>query len=193
MLVQLGNDLELMGKGKLKAAIQKVSKKLSNTPIAKKIGYSKVGKAVGKVTKTKAGKILVGALALPLAPTLATAALTTAGTALATGAAVGTTIGATKLAMAPFKKIAQIKKAKAEKKAEQQAAIEADRQAQLDAVTPQSVLQEQGYSVPVSSRTDAGIETQVSPVAKAEEQKKNDFLKYAIPIGIAALSLLSSN
>lgn len=207
MLVQLGTEnIELMGKGKLKAAIQKVGKKISSSKPVQKIVKSKPvqkiaqSKPVKAITKTKAGKIALGVLAAPLMPTLAT-------TALATGAAAGTTALtaktaqiSTKIAASPFKKIAQIKKANAEKKAEQQAIIEAERQAQIDSITPETVLKEQGYTIdqsgaaiPVSSRTDAGIVTQVSPTAKVEEQKKNDFLKYAIPIGIAALSLLSNN
>lgn len=206
MLVQLGNeDLELMGKGKLKEAFQKVGKKISSSKPIQKIVKSKPVKKITQskpfkaITKTKAGRIALGVLAAPLMPTLATTALATGAAAGATALTAKTAQLSTKLAIAPFKKIAQIKKANAEKKAEAQAELEAQRQEQLDSIQPAFVnergyIDDVGYRPPVvSDRTDAGLQSQVNPEVKAEEQKKNDFLKYAIPIGIAAISLLSSN
>lgn len=206
MIINLETESELMGKGALKKIAQKIKsskpvKAIVKSKPVQKLAKSKAGVAVKKFTKTKAGKIVTGALLMPLAPTVAT-------TALATGAAAGTTALtaktakiSTKIALSPFKAVKKAKDAKAAKAAEKQAIAE-QRQAELDAMTPENYNVATGTfntgiqanQIPVSARTDAGNVQSVQEVYSPEqtEQKKDStFLKYAIPIGIAAISLLS--
>lgn len=200
---------------KAKAAIKKVGDKIGDTKVMQAVKNTKVVKTIQKDIKNmpKPLKVAVGILAAPLAPTMTAAALTTG----ATVATTGITTAAAALPMVPIVKAIQKAKAKKAAKAAQdeqdfQNQMQAIQAGQIDASGNPIVSTD---TIPVSARTDAGnvaavqqaqyaTGSTVTPAQTSDgsvtaapdataKPAENNLLKYGLPIGLAALALLSNS